>query len=84
MIVIRKPEIRNLRQGEMCQEGGVIEMVKGIATWVGAFVSGALGFLARSLTGVFNPSISGAGELVSLIAVVTVCVMAFRAAALRE
>ncbi len=58
-------------------------MLKEVGTWIGALVSGALGFLALSLTGVFNPSISGAGELVSLIAAVTVCVMAFRAAALR-
>ncbi len=66
------------------RRGEVIEVLKEIATWVGAFVSGALGFLALSLTGIFNPSISGAAELVSLVAVVTVCVMAFRAAALRE
>ncbi len=59
-------------------------MLKEIATWGGAFVSGALGFLALLLTGMFNPSLSGAGELVSLIVVVAICVMAFRAAALRE
>ncbi len=59
-------------------------MLREIATWLGALVSGALGFLALSVTGVFNPSISATGELVSLIAVVAVCVMAFRAAALRE